>query len=65
MNDENRIEGRNPVIPSSPSKMTANGTILSPTRSVFGDDKGQALTGKQEHCNVSGRSAIPLREHGN
>ncbi|ESZ95045.1 PX domain protein [Sclerotinia borealis F-4128] len=29
--------------------MVADGTILSPTRSVFGDDKGQALTGKQEH----------------
>ncbi|EMR86766.1 putative px domain-containing protein [Botrytis cinerea BcDW1] len=50
MNDENTIEGRNPIIPpSSPSKMAANGAVLSPTRSVFGDDKGQALTGKQEH----------------
>lgn len=49
MNDENSIEGRNPVIPPSPSKMTENGTVLSPARSVFGHDKGQALTGKQEH----------------
>ncbi|KAA8573527.1 hypothetical protein MFRU_001g05020 [Monilinia fructicola] len=49
MNDENRIEGRDPVIPPIPSKMAANGTTLSPTRSTFGDDKGQALTGKQEH----------------
>ncbi|RAL62782.1 hypothetical protein DID88_004624 [Monilinia fructigena] len=49
MNDENRIDGRDPVIPPIPSKMAANGTMLSPARSIFGDNKGQVLTGKQEH----------------
>ncbi|PQE04317.1 PX domain-containing protein [Rutstroemia sp. NJR-2017a BBW] len=29
--------------------MAENETVLSPTRSVFGEDHGQALTGKQEH----------------
>jgi hypothetical protein len=38
--------------------MAENDTVLSPTRSAFGEDHGQALTGKQEHCMYLGMSAI-------